>query len=190
MIRGSCMYGRAVLGQVGEEAAQALVVLAEAAVDDDQAEVVLGVEQMVEALGEEHQAGRVDVLRAAKEVGLALGAELEVEQGHVCGERRDRERREDGVGERRRNLALADPVPLDLAVERPAGRGERLLPHPAKLRPVGVAHRDPSEREEPALVDLAALVEEEQMQPAESSGSNPCRGATAPEFAAVLQPRS
>ena len=98
-----------------------------------------------------------------KKSGLALGAELEVEQRHVRGERRDRERREDGVGERRRNLALADPVPLDLTVERPAGRGERLLPDPAKLRPVGVAHRDPAEREEPALVDLAALVEEEQV---------------------------
>ena len=91
---------RAVLRQVGEEAAQALVVLAEAAVDDDQAEVVLGVEQVVEALGEEHQPGRVDVLRAAEEVGLALGAELEVEQRHVRGERRAGERREDGVGER------------------------------------------------------------------------------------------
>jgi len=46
-------------------------------------------------------------------------------------------------------------VPLDLSVEWPTGRGERLLPHAAKLRPVGIAHCDPAEREQPALVDLA-----------------------------------
>ena len=41
--------------------------------------------------------------------------------------------------------------------------GERLLPEPAQLRPVGVAHGDAAEREEPALVDLPALVDEEEV---------------------------
>jgi hypothetical protein len=41
------------LRQVAEEATQARVGLPEAAVDDDQAEVVLGGEEMVEALGED-----------------------------------------------------------------------------------------------------------------------------------------
>ena len=54
-------------------------------------------------------------------------------------------------------------VLLDLTIERPAGRRQGLLPHPAKLRPVRVAHRDPPERKQPVLVDLTALVEKEQM---------------------------
>src|SRR6266496_2340308 len=44
---------RTVLGQVGEETPERLIVLAEAAIDHDQAEVVLGVEEVMEALGEE-----------------------------------------------------------------------------------------------------------------------------------------
>jgi len=104
---------RPVLRQVGEEAPQALIDLAEAAVDHDQAEVVLGVEQMVEALGEEHQPSRVDILRGAEEVRLTLRSKLEVEQGHVRGEGRERERAEDRVGRMSRapwNLAAAVPV--------------------------------------------------------------------------------
>ena len=57
-----------------------------------------------------------------------VAPELDVEQRHVAadGRRGDRPRRR--VGERGRNLAGADPVPLDLAVGRPAVRRERLLP--------------------------------------------------------------
>ena len=61
---------RAVLREVGEEAPQARVVLAEAAVDDDHPEVVLGLEQAVEALGQEHQARRVGVLGRPEELGV------------------------------------------------------------------------------------------------------------------------
>ena len=48
----------------------------------------------------------------AEEVGLALAAELEVEQRHVGGERRGGERREDGVGERGGTSPLRIPCHL------------------------------------------------------------------------------
>ena len=137
-------------------------------------EVVDGVEQVVEALGEEHQAGRVDVLGRAEELGRAHRSELEVEQRDVRRDRRVRECGEDRVGERRRYLPRADAVPLDLAVERPARGGQRVLPDLTELRPVDVAHDDPAEREDAALLDLAALVEEQQVH----SAAQP-RGTTA-----------
>src|SRR6187397_670874 len=107
---------------------------------------------MVEALREKHQSCRIDVLGRPKEPRFALGSELEVEQRHVRGNRRDRKRRKDGVSERGWNLALPDPVPLDLPIKRPVGLGKRPLPDPAELWPVGVAYRDPPERKEPALI--------------------------------------
>ena len=39
---------------------------------------------------------------------------------------------------------------------------KRPLPEVAKLGPVGVADSDPAEREKPAAVESAALVEEEE----------------------------
>src|SRR5436190_21885381 len=64
-----------VFGQVGEEAAQAAVVLAEATVDDDEAEVAFRLEEMLEPLGDEHQGRRVGVLRPREVLreGLAAG---------------------------------------------------------------------------------------------------------------------
>src|SRR4051794_596019 len=46
---------------------------------------------MVESFSEEHEARRVDVFGAAEEVGLALGAQLEIEQGHIGRNGRRRE---------------------------------------------------------------------------------------------------
>jgi hypothetical protein len=54
-------------------------------------------------------------------------------------------------------------VPLDLAVERPAGGFQRLVPGGAERPPVAIAKRDAAEREEAGLVDLAALVQKEQV---------------------------
>ena len=118
---------------------------------------------MVEALGEEHQPGCVDVFRGAKEVRLPLRAELEVEEGHVRRERRDRERREDRVGEAGGTSPLRMPCHLTSRSSGQPAADSVSCHDPAKLGPVGVAHRDPPEREQPALVDPAALVEEEQM---------------------------
>ena len=155
--------GAAVLGEVGEEAAQPCVVLAEAAVDDDHPDVVRRLEQQLEALGEEHQTGGVRVLVGAEELRCVAQAELDVEQGHVAADGCARERADDGVGERRWHLPRADPVPLDLAVDRPPVCGERLLPQVAEAVPLGVADCDAAEREEAPLRELAGLVEEEQV---------------------------
>ncbi len=166
---------RAVLGQLGEEPPQARVVLAKAAVDDDHAEVVLGFEQAVEALGQEHEAGRVRVLGGGEVLGMRRTPGPLIEQRHVRGDGRGREHREERVAERRGHAAVPDEVPLDLALERPRMRGERLVPSPPQLRPVAVAHGDAAEREEPALVDLATLVDEEQvhLSPASPRGARP-----------------
>ena len=54
-------------------------------------------------------------------------------------------------------------MPLDLAVEWPRVVTEGLLPELAKRGPIVVADGDPAEREEALLVELAALVQEEQV---------------------------
>jgi hypothetical protein len=54
-------------------------------------------------------------------------------------------------------------VPLDLAIERPAGLTQGCLPQVFQDEPVGVADGYSAEREEAALVEPAALVEEEQV---------------------------
>jgi hypothetical protein len=149
--------------EVGEEAPQPGVVLAVAAVDDDHPDVVLGLQVVLEALGEEHQRGRVRLLVAPEEVGLLDPAAREVEHADEAGDRRPGERRVDSVGERRRHLARPDPVPLHLAVERPPGGAQGLLPEVAEHRPVPVSDRDPAEREARALVEPPALVEEEEV---------------------------
>ena len=60
--------------------------------------------------------------KALGDRAMALGwRSIEVEQRHVRGERRAGEGAKDRVGKRRRNLTRTDAVPLDLAVERPAG---------------------------------------------------------------------
>ena len=149
--------------EVGEESTEPCVVLPEPAVDDDHPEVVLGGKQMLESLREEHESGGVGVLGGGEELGRLAEAQLDLQQRDVTGDRRPRERRDDGVGERRRDLARADPVPLDLAIRRPAMLGKRRLPELAEERPVGVAERDPAEREELLLRELSGLVEEEQV---------------------------
>jgi hypothetical protein len=60
-------------------------------------------------------------------------------------------------------VAGSDAVPLDLPVERPAAGAKRLLPALSQLRPIGVADRDAAEGEQPAQIDLAALVQEQQI---------------------------
>lgn len=163
------LHVRRALGlQVREEAPQARVALAVAAVDDDHPEVVLGLEMVLEPLGQEHERRRVRVLVGAEEVRLLGPAALEVEDADEARHRRAGECGEDGVRERRRHLALADPVPLDLAVERPPGGAERLLPELPQLGPVPVANRDPAERKARSLVDPPALVEEEEVHGRES----------------------
>jgi hypothetical protein len=54
-------------------------------------------------------------------------------------------------------------VPLDLPVERPVRLGERPLPERLEHGPVVVADGDAAEREEAALVEPPALVEEEEV---------------------------
>lgn len=77
----------AVVGEVCEEATQARVVFAEAAVDDDHPDVVRGLEEQLEAFREKHQPGRVGVLVAGKELRCDAEAELDVEQRHVAAQR-------------------------------------------------------------------------------------------------------
>ena len=95
-----------------------------------------------------------------KTSGPRSWAELEIEQGHIRRERRKRERRVDRVVERQ-NLPLADPAPLDLTIERPAGRLRVSCQIRRSSRQSESPPRSP-EREQPALVNLTALVETEQ----------------------------
>ena len=154
--------------EVGEEAPQPRVALALAAVDDDHPEVVDGLEMVLEPLGEEHERCGVHVFVRPEEVRLLDPSALEVEHAHEARHGRAGERGEDRVGERRRNLTLADAVPLDLAIERPARVAQRVLPELAQLGPVPVANRDPAEREARPLIDPPALVEEEKVHRPES----------------------
>ena len=73
---------------------------------------------------------------------------------------------DDGVGERGRGLARADPVPFHLALGRPAVGRERPLPEVAERVPVGVPERNAAEREQLPLGELPRLVEEEQVHAA------------------------
>ncbi len=54
------------------------------------------------------------------------------------------------------------PAFVPAGLEWPAGLAQRPLPEVAQGRPVGVADGDPAEREQPSVLDLAALVEEEE----------------------------
>ena len=140
--------GRAVLGQVGEEAAQPRVVLAEAAVDDDQADVVLALEEQLEALGEEHQPGGVRVLvareeRRARRVGRA----------RCRAASRSSEAARGRAPRRPRRPAPAAPRPLRMPCHftsgRPASRGRRASPaRVAQACQSASASRDAAEREE------------------------------------------
>ena len=114
-------------------------------------------QEVVEALGEEHQRRPV---RIVEEVREELTAELLVEQDDVAGERSAGERLEDGVGDGGRHLAPPDAVPLHLAVERPPVRAQRLPPQLAERPPVLGAKGDAAEREHAALVEPSALVDE------------------------------
>ena len=111
----------------------------------------------------------------AEELRRLLEAELDVEERDVAADRRAGEGGDHGVGEGGRDLAGADPVPLDLLSGRPAVGGERLLPGTAQLVPVAVAQRDPAEREELPLGELAGLVEEEQVHARISCGGERSR---------------
>ena len=57
------------MSEVGEEPAKPCVVFAEAAVDDDHPEVVLGGKQMLESLREEHEPGGIRVFVGGEKVG-------------------------------------------------------------------------------------------------------------------------
>jgi hypothetical protein len=57
------------MGEIGEEPAEPCIVLAEAAVDHDHPDVVLGGKQMLESLGEEHEPGGVGVFVGGEEFG-------------------------------------------------------------------------------------------------------------------------
>lgn len=63
---------RPVLGQIREEPPQPLVFLTKPRVDNDEAQVIVCIKQVMEAFSKEHQAGRIHVLRGAEEIGLAL----------------------------------------------------------------------------------------------------------------------
>ena len=91
---------------------------------------------MLEPLREEHESGGVGVFVGGEELGRRAETQLDLEQRDVTGDRRPRERRDDGVSERRRDLARADRVPLDLAIRGPAVLGKRRLPDLAEERPV------------------------------------------------------
>ena len=84
---------------------------------------------------------------------------LDVHDRHIGGEGRGRERLVDSIRERWRHLSPADPVPLQLLVERPAVLAQGPLPGIAKLGPVRIADGDSAEREEAAAVEATALVE-------------------------------
>lgn len=119
---------------------------------------------MVEALRDEHQGGPVRPLGRTEELGQ-VGARVEVEERHVREHRCVGERVDHGVGERRRHLARADPVPLHLAVERPSVLDERRVQRRAQAVPVLGPHRDAAQREHAVVPDPAALVEEQEAHP-------------------------
>ena len=66
------------MGEVGEEPAKPRIVLAEAAVDDDHPEVVLGGKQMLESLRQEHEPGGVGVFVGGEELGRLAEAQLDL----------------------------------------------------------------------------------------------------------------
>jgi hypothetical protein len=103
---------------------------------------------VLKALGKEHQPGRVRVLLRLEELRRLAQTELDLEQRDVARDRRSREGANQRVGECRRYLALADPVPLDLAIGRPGVLAQRGLPKIAEKWPLGVTNDDPAEREE------------------------------------------
>jgi hypothetical protein len=109
----------------------------------------------------------------SKSSGERLLPEFAIEQRHEARERRAGERLEHGVGDRGRHLALADPMPLHLPVERPVVQAERLLPQLLQRVPVGIPDRNAAEREQPALVELPALVQKEQVHAAETRHGAP-----------------
>jgi hypothetical protein len=124
----------------------------EPAVHDDDPVLGFLAEQMVKALGEEHEPGRIGRLRGFEETPMKLlRAASRIQQADVGKERRRCERVVDGVGERGRHLTGADAVPLDLAVERPRAPKCR-VPEVAQRGPGAVANCDAAEREhrEPA----------------------------------------
>ncbi|MBA2384980.1 MAG: hypothetical protein H0V68_10025 [Actinobacteria bacterium] len=139
-----------------------------AAVGDDLAELVLRLEQVMEALADEHEGGAVRELGRPEELGQ-LGARLEVEERHVRSERRAGDRVHDRIGELGRHVACSDSVPLDLVRRIPAVRLERGEPVGSQVAPVGLVHGHAAEGEQPVVTDPAALVQEEEAHEADAT---------------------
>jgi hypothetical protein len=71
----------------------------------------------------------------------------------------------DRVGERRRHLAGADPVPFRFLLYRPTVLAKGCVPEIAQLVPVAAVQGDTADREEAALGELPGLVQKQQVHP-------------------------